>query len=400
MAKNYTLSLEAFTKCINMNPDQVLVYKNLGDLYYLYGKFEDAQKAYKTYMDRAVVNNDDIEQYAYALFFNKQYKESTDYLNQLMAKGGSENVYFRLMGYNAYELGNTEEGIKNMEKFFARHPSKILATDYSNYARLLEKQNRDSMAIIHFEAALKIDSSSVEYMDKLAKLYSRNKRQPEAIAVYQKMLNNGADAANVNFNIAREYYYLGDAYNSQYKILKDSIARIDSIAKANPKKFKASLIDTLAIAQQADSLKAIMTGNFQNSLAAFKKVQELTPSNYGGFIWSGRILAILDPEWTGGTEARDNYNQALGLLEKGDTVRYKRPIIECLRYLASFYYLNSEKLTGEEATNMKNKSIEYFERIVQIDPSDMATQELLKTLKEELLNPQKEVGKKEPIKKK
>jgi tetratricopeptide (TPR) repeat protein len=375
-ANNFGLALEAFTKSINMNPAQILIYKNLGDLYYRFRKWSDAQKSYQTYMEKADVDNDDIERYAFALFFNKQYKESLSYLDKLMVKGGSETVYLRLKGYMAYEMGDFDEGLKNMEKFFSEHPANIIPTDYACYARLLAKRDRDSLSILNYENALKIDSTSLEYMDELAKLYSRNKLQPKAIATYQKMLGNGADQLNLNYNIAREYYFYADSFRTKYnKIIETPNS------------------DTTLAAIQT---KAQMTENFKNSLEAFKKIKELSPASYSGFLWSGRIGAILDPEWTAGDDAKTNYEQALTLLEKTDTVRNKKSIIECLKYLGSYYYLNSEKLTGDDVKAMKNKSIEYFERIAMLDPSDTATQDLIKALKDELTKPPK----KEAVKKK
>jgi hypothetical protein len=109
----------------------------------------------------------------------------------------------------------------------------------------------------------------------------------------------------------------------------------------------------------------------------------LHPQFAGGFIWKGRINSLLDPEAMT-IIAKEAYEKASVLLEAGDAPRNRRSIIECHKYLGSYYFLNSERLVKSDKIQseaLKNTSIDYFRKILQLDPNDAQALEVFKNLK-------------------
>ena len=366
ISRSYHDAITAFNKCIALNSDQILVYKNLGDLYYLLGRYPEAEKNYQIYMGKAEVSVDDKERYAFILFFNKKYTEAAKLLEEVMAQNSDESVLLRIRGYIACETGDTQKGLEFMEKFFKLHdPKKNIASDYSYYGRLLQMSGKDTLAIANFKKALVLDSTKTDVYEALAKLYSTNKMHNEAVASYKKMIALGADSVNTWFQIGKEYYFEGDNYRAKY----------DSLM-TRQKAGKVQFADSIRV----NELKRL---NFQKADSAFTKVTVLNPQYAGGFIWKGRINSLLDVEST--TDfAKEAYEKALTLLEAGDAAKNRKSIIECYRYLGSYYFLNSERLAktdNQQSETLKAKSVECFKKILVIDPADAQALEVIRQLK-------------------
>lgn len=366
LARSFRDALNSFNKCIEMNSDQVMVYKNLGDLYYLYGKYPDAEKNYEIYISKAEISFDDRERYAIILFFNKKYTEAAKLLEQENTQNSEKSVLLRIRGYIALETGDYAKGLEYMDKFFKLHdPAKNIALDYLYYGRLLQKTGKDTLAIDNYKKALVLDSTKTDIYDDLAKLYSSNKMHNEAAANYLKMIATGADKVNTYFQIGKEYYFEGDTYRAKH----------DSLMKLQ-KEQKIPFTDSIAV---LDSKRLY----FQKADSAFTQVTVLNPLYSGGFYWRGRINAALDPQ-AENTIAKEAYEKALAVLQTGDTLKNRKLIIECYKYLGFYYFMNgerSDKTDKSQAESFKATSMEYFRKILALDPNDAQSLEVFRRLK-------------------
>jgi len=217
---------------------------------------------------------------------------------------------------------------------------------------------------LNFKKALVLDSTKTELYEALAKLYSTNKMHNEAVASYKKMITFGADSVNSWFQIGKEYYFEGDNYRAMF----------DSLS--NLQKGKVQSANSIRV----NELKRL---NFQKADSAFTKVTVLNPLYAGGFIWKGRINSLLDTESTTDS-AKEAYEKALTLLEAGDAAKNRKSIIECYRYLGSYYFLNSERLTktdNQQSEALKAKSVDSFTEILALDPADAQALEVIRQLK-------------------
>jgi len=364
-SRAYRDALEAFNKSIALDPEQILVHKNLGDLYYAVATYDQAERSYQTYMERADVTNDDRERMAFTLFFNKKYKESETILEQLQQNSHDESLLFRIRGYIAYETADYQKGVELMTKFFNLHNTgKIIASDYSYFAKLLQKTGHEVLATDNFRKAIAKDSSKIENFEELAKLAAKNNLHQEAAGAYKKMINLGADKVVSNFMIGKEYYFEGERWR----------ARLDSLTK-----LRKSNGDKISERTEA---KDSMIYFYKQADSAFTVVTNLNKDYAGGFIWKGRIQATLDPDAIT-TEAKESYQNALILLEKNNPEKNRKSMIECYRYLGSYYFIGYERLYKSDkqaAGEMRSRTLECFSKILKLDPSDVQAKDVLDNL--------------------
>ena len=359
-------ALNALAKSIELNSDQIMVYKNLGDLYYSLGRFAEAEKNYVIYMERAEVTNDDQERFAIILFFNKKYNEAANLLEVVMKQNSDESVLLRIRGYIAYETGDFAKGVDFMSRFFKIHdPEKNIASDYLYYGRLLQKTGKDTLAIENYKKALVADSTKTEIYDDLAKLYANNKMHDEAANAYKKMIANGSDKVNTWFLIGKEYYFQSEVFKNKFDTLmtlqtKSKVPFTDSVAVYESRRLYL---------QKADS--------------AFKIVTELSPEYAGGYIWRGRMNSTLDNE-AETTMAKEQYEKALAIFDAGDQTKNRKAVIECYKYLGSYYFLASERILKSDKKQsevLKQTSIDYWKKILLIDPNEPQALEVFDKLK-------------------
>jgi len=358
-------ALNALAKSIELNSDQILVYKNLGDFYYGIGKYAEAEKNYQIYMSRAEVNFDDRERFAIILFFNKKYDDAKKLLNEVMNQKGDESVLLRVRGYIAFETGDYAKGVEDMTKFFKIHdPEKNITSDYVYFGRLLQKVGKDTLAISNYNKALEMDSTKTEIYEDLAKLYASNKMHVEAAETYKKMMANGADKTTISYLIGKEYYF-------QSQVL---LVKYDSLM-LQQEKSKIPFADSVSVKQSIN--KYLLKAD-----SSFTMVTTLSPEYPGGYYWKGRMQSRLDPEVLTPV-GKDAYEKALSLFSV-DPVKNRKSMIECYKYLGSYYFLNSERIVKtdkKESEVLKSTSIDYFKKILLMDPADAQALEVFKKLK-------------------
>lgn len=359
-------ALDAYNKSIEIDPNQILVYKDLGDLYYSLGRYTEAEKNYKIYMGRAEVSLNDKERYSVILFFNKKYNEATGPLEDVLTQNADESVLLRIRGYIAFETGDYQKGVDYMTKFFKLHnPAKIITSDYLYYARLLQRTGHDLQAMENYKKVLAMDSTKTDILPELAKLSAKNLLHDQAIFYYKKMIENGYDKVSTYNLIGREAFYVGQNYN----------VRIDSLFKLQ-KKQKIPFSDSTAV---RDTMRIW----FQKADSAFTKVTELSPEYVGAYILKARAEVYLDPERVDSTW-KVSYEKALALLEKGDLEKNRKSMIECYKYLGSYAYLTYDRLyktDKQQSEEQKKATLEYFEKVLQLDPTDEQAAYVIKVLK-------------------
>jgi len=347
-ANNFREGLNAFNNAILADSSQILGYKLRGDLYYNFARYAEATHDYDIYMQRSDRTLEDQEKYAFILFFSRDYDRATSLINTLLASKPELTILYRIKAYIDYETGNYTDGLQNIESFFQSHDTtKFIALDYMYYGRLLIKNNQDSIGTLHLIKALEMDSTKVELYDDLAKSYSKMKKFQQSIDAYNKMLIvNPVNKQNIYYQIGRNYYFMAE----------DTLAQIDSIQR-------------VAIYIKADS--------------NFLKVTELSPDSYIGFIWRGRTHSRLDPETSLGL-AKPDYEQAMTLLEKGDMSKTQKLLLECYRYLAFYYYLLADKTIKTDPAGSRSamtNSIDYWNKVLALDPNDTQAKTALENLK-------------------
>ena len=140
-----------------------------------------------------------------------------------------------------------------------------------------------------------------------------------------------------------EYFTIGrNLYLQANKIENESIQRIEYLARAD---------------------------------SAFDKVIIYAPESYLGYFWKGRVSSLRDSETTQGL-AKPYYEKSMIMFEQNpDKEKYKRELIETYSYLGYYYYLKSDE--DKQALKL---SLSFWEKVLNIDPSNKGAKEAVSEL--------------------
>ena len=114
------------------------------------------------------------------------------------------------------------------------------------------------------------------------------------------------------------------------------------------------------------------SGNFQKSDSVFRIYSEKYPDQDFGYYWRARSSAAIDSSMEQGL-AVPHYLKVVEIGEADTTMKSKKHLVESYGYLA-----------GYEANQNKNyeAAIEYFEKLLQLDPDNEQAKKYVKILKE------------------
>lgn len=331
--RNMTQAVDYLNKAIAINPKYWQAYKSLGELYYDNHQYKEAITNFEIYHKNISPADNDVTHYAYSLFFDKQYKPAREMIGQLIRQNPNDYVLLRLIGYISFEEKDLVNGKAVMDKFFSLAPAdKILTDDYAYYGKMLSASGNDSLAIVNYKIAWEKDSSQIQLLDELSKSHLKLKKFDDALRLSMEYIKR-----KPNVTVA-DYFNLGKSYYSS----------------ANSMNVKT------------DSLK--MVGYYMEADSMFAKVEKHSPNSYLGPFWRARVKAVIDTETTLGL-AKPFYEKALETLIK-DPVKYKKEVSEVYSYLGFYYYVKEDAVT----------SVDYWKKLLEIDPENLKAQEALKSL--------------------
>lgn len=318
-AKNYQEALNYYRRAEKVDSTYAPAYSEQGELYYMAKQYDTALKKYKKYLELAGQNNLNARtRYASFLFLSKNYTDAIKELNAVRSEDSTNNILNRLLAYSYFETGDYANGMKYINRFFAGNPKKIFASDYEYLAKLQNKTGEDSLAIINYEKAFKMDSTQKEFLSDIASIYLKQKNYPEAITYYKKKIDM-FDSNNPN-----DYFGLGRAY--------------------------------------------LYSKDFVNADSAFAQITRVQPTLGIGYFWRARANAQLDPDSKKGL-ALPHYE---AFVERAGTPSEKnrRDLIEAYEYMGAYYYEKD-----------KAKSKEVWTKLKEIDPNNVKAKKALEGLK-------------------
>ena len=339
-AANPNLATSKLEELRAIDPQAVDVDRKLAEIYSSAGQMDKAAEAYSRFAEGDQATEKDLVNYSFALFLNHDFNKSLDVANLGLQKNPQHAVFNRLRMYNFIDLKNYEEAKAAADAFFSACKEEDLTyLDYLYHGTLLEALKMYDEAAVSLEKAYEMNKERNEVLKQISSSYEGAGKYPEAIAAFNKYVETLPEeqrTPDLTLELGQLYYAEGttaDTVNYTPEMKKEALLRADS---------------------------------------AFAKLAELVPDNYLGNFWRARTNSALDPETTEGL-AKPYYEQVAAMLvEKAKTEpRYNRYIIECYRYLG-YYYLVTEDY---------EKSKEYWNLILTIDPEDATATKALEGLK-------------------
>jgi len=325
-SKNYNAALDSYKKASLIDSSFAPAYREMAEIYFRAGQYNNAVAKYKRYL---ALNNDcdALARYAGFLLEAKHYAESIDAAKEAL-KCNPKNIYLcRYLAYACYEVAPPDytSGLENSKLFFAKATAdtKIIPKDYEYQAKLLSKNDKDSvslqLAIVAFKKALELQPDKEELNGDIAAIYIKLKKWAEAISFYDKKI--AANKANVN-----DYFGLGRAYYFSKDFVK------------------------------ADS--------------AISQMIKLQPDLSYGYLWKAKVSVQQDlknEKWL----AKTYYEQYISKVKPEDNDKNKRDLIDAYNYLAAYY---AEK---KDCPNVKL----YMQKVLELDPANSQAKKVLAGLK-------------------
>lgn len=349
-------ALQYLDKLLTIDPNYIPAYAEIGDINYVQGRYKAALEAYEKFIAVPGVPLTQHERYASALYFDEQYDKSLEEIKYVLSQDPDNAVMYRIEAYNNYKNKNFELGIEQMNKFIQNTPKeKHIYYDYVTLGDLQVEMKQPELALESYKKALELDSTKIVVYDKLTTAAENAKNYPLAIEYYEKSF-----AVNPDFSLMSLFYYGRANFNAaSYYIDPQTLAE----EKANP--------------ALATTNETAFSAYVQKGTKVFSDVITRKPDTYLGYLWRANISALVDSY----NQLRDKpmdgiakpyYEEALNfMLENNANGARNKDIIDCYRYLASYYYTQDDlNLVGD-----------YYKRILAIDPNNDQAKKTLDMLK-------------------
>lgn len=316
--RNLNAAIPIFEEAVLIDPNFAPVYRELGELYYKAGKYDNAKTNYEKFLALSNKNISAKARYASFLYLTQDYEGAIKEINEIILIDSSSNILNRLIAYSYYETNKYDSALTYIEKFFKKTKrDKIISLDNYYYGKILVKLEKDSIAIEKFKLAFKLDSNNFDLLTDIATAYTKLKDYQGAANAYQKKvdLDKASDI---------DCYYLG----KNYYMLQQW--------------------------EKADTSYAIFIAR--------------QPESMNGLIMRARTKTNLDTTSQNGL-AIPYYEK---VIEKAltDSVKYKKELIESYDYLGGYNVL--------VAKDYKKAKL-YYNKILALDPSNEKAKSILNT---------------------
>lgn len=352
MVSGLNFAAEKVNSAIAVNKDYLPAYVELGNVKFAQGRNKEAVEAF----EKAIITGTKVpfewyENYAYALYFDKQYEKSLQEIEKNLLQKPDNATLLRLQAYNMYELGKYEDGLTKMETYFTTVPKdKHIYLDFMTMGRYQTKLKNYEAAIESFNTAISLDTTANEPYKEISTVYGAMGNYEEAVNNYEKALAKKTTVLPSELNVLGE-----TCMNAAGTLFNNS--------GGDKKTLQANL--------------PLFTTYVEKGVKAFTDFIAIAPDMYLGYYSRATLYSIVDAyefETTGKHKgvARQYYDEAIEVMLRTNTDGvYNKNIASAYNYHAGYCIQNNET---------KN-AIEYYKKSLEIDPTNKTAKEQLTLLK-------------------
>ena len=327
---NSDLYLEYFNKAIQADPKYAPAYYQL----YFHHYFRNVNTA-RDYLEKYIALSDHkIENdydYVDILYLTKDYAKAIDLAKKIIEtdKDKTPARIYKLIAYSYQETNDHAKSFDYIHQYFDIAPDSIMiAKDFILLAELYVERQKPDSAMFFYEVGAQLE------------------RDTSSIIKYYKTLS---DLAKQQKDYEHRATWLGKYYT------------------LNKKSTNVDLFNW--------GLSWFQAGNYEEADSVFGMYSEKYPDQVFGYYWRGRSSAAIDSTMEKGL-AIPYYSKVIEIGETDTTGKSKTQLVEAYGYLA-----------GYEANQHKDfaKAIEYFEKLLMLDPGNEQAKKNMQILKNALL---------------
>lgn len=192
------VAIEKLKTIADQKPNSLLSQRELAEKYYENNQWTKAVEQYKKVIENPNHFESDESRYAVLLYFAKDYTQSIEWAEKLLAKNFRPFLMKRMLFLNKVELGEMEDAAAAAQSFFTMPEDKtytFTVNDYTTYADVLKKLGLDSLAVDAYEKAIKVNPKQYSLYQQLSlaciKAASAHNPEPfvKAAEAYQKFID-------------------------------------------------------------------------------------------------------------------------------------------------------------------------------------------------------------------
>lgn len=329
---NRDLVIERLEKLNELEPNSGLAQRELAEQYYEAQQFGRAWKQYELYVKNPNHFRRDEARYAGLLFSAKEYQQSIDWAKKVLAEDPESYTMYRILMLNYATLDQDSLAVEAGEKLFNYPNAYIVPNDYLVMGNSLTAMKKYDQALPYFQKLVETNPDEPKYLANLSSAYKNAGQEDKAIQVMKDYLDTGQATPNDYFIMAQNYW------NKARKITDT----------ASPERKEAC----------------------DEALKYINMAIEKAPSNVSLQAVKFYILITANNN-NPNAEAIENAERLFELV--GDSpenqARYKS-YIGAANYYCGIYYSDKDKA----------KAKTYFEKYLEINPSDESVKKLLETM--------------------
>ncbi len=203
---NPQFAIQRLEELNQKEPTSALAQRELAEKYYNNEQYGSAYLQYKKYMENPNHFQADEQRYAGLAFSAKEYQESMDIANKVLAKDPNNYFMYRalLLNYNALE--NYAAAEEAGRKLFSIPGAELIPNDYVVYATALFDQKKYPEAIEVYQKAIAALPDNADLYKELSSVYNAAGQGQEAVEAMKKYIELGDPSATDLYYMARNYY--------------------------------------------------------------------------------------------------------------------------------------------------------------------------------------------------
>lgn len=180
-------AIAALSRAASLEPRLAQAHSLLAVAYDRKGLRDRARDSYNRAID---INNNDaqsLNNFGYSLYLSGNYRAAVERLKRAARLAPDDERILNNLALAQCRLGKYDDAYKNFARANGEFEGRM------NVAALLERMGRDEDALKHYEAARRLQPSSVALLRRLADIYQRTGRQQESDATRRSLDTAGAN---------------------------------------------------------------------------------------------------------------------------------------------------------------------------------------------------------------
>lgn len=187
------------------DPQSALAQRELAEKYYENDQYGRAWKQYEKYVQNPNHFRRDEQRYAGLLYSAGEYDQAITWANKVLQSDPTVYPMYRILALAYTAEKKWPEALTAAEKLFNYPGAQLVPNDYNLYGEALIQNDRGADAVAVYEKALQNDPKDASILPHLSQAYAAAGNTEKSIEVMENYLNAGNGSLNDYYQTANRY---------------------------------------------------------------------------------------------------------------------------------------------------------------------------------------------------